>query len=111
MRLGQSFGEKLRFPPRLCARLSLSFHKTGCASANSSGKNFVFPRGFALGFPYLWIRQEALGCVKIENFVFIFPLRSALIFFGFAQDRMRLGKAKFENFVFSLGFALGFHYF
>ena len=52
-----------------------------------------------------------LGIVKIENFVFIFPLRSALIFFGFAQDRMRLGKAKFENFVFSLGFALGFHYF
>ena len=31
--------------------------------------------------------------------------------FGFAQDRMRLGKAKSENFVFSLGFALGFHYF
>ena len=51
-----------------------------------------------------------LGKAKSENFVFIFPLRSALIFFGFAQDRMRLGKAKSENFVFSLGFALGFHY-
>ena len=51
-----------------------------------------------------------LGTVKIENFVFIFPLRSALIIFGFSQDRMRLGKAKSENFVFSLGFALGFHY-
>ena len=51
-----------------------------------------------------------LGTVKMENFVFIFPLRSALIIFGFAQDRMRLGKAKSENFVFSLGFALGFHY-
>ena len=52
-----------------------------------------------------------LGKAKSENFVFIFPLRSALIFFGFAQDRMRLGKAKSEKFVFSLGFALGFHYF
>jgi len=51
-----------------------------------------------------------LGKAKSENFVFIFPLRSALIIFGFAQDRMRLGKAKSENFVFSLGFALGFHY-
>ena len=51
-----------------------------------------------------------LGTVKMENFVFIFPLRSAFTIFGFAQDRMRLGKAKSENFVFSLGFALGFHY-
>ncbi len=41
-----------------------------------------------------------LGTVKIENFVFIFPLRSALIIFGFAQDRMRLGIVKIENFVF-----------
>ena len=41
-----------------------------------------------------------LGTVKMENFVFIFPLRSALIIFGFAQDRMSLGKAKSENFVF-----------
>ena len=52
-------GEKLRFPSRLCSRLSLSFHKTGCASANPAGKNFVSPRGFAPGFHYLFIRQDA----------------------------------------------------
>ena len=51
-----------------------------------------------------------LGKAKSENFVFIFPLRSALIFFGFAQDRMRLGKAKSENFVFSLAAALALPY-
>ena len=41
-----------------------------------------------------------LGTVKMENFVFIFPLRSASSIFGFAQDRMRLGTVKIENFVF-----------
>ena len=54
-------GEKLRFPSRLCSRLSLSFHKTGCASANfmvakivkaerkDEGENEVFPRGVCRG--------------------------------------------------------------
>ena len=58
MHLGKLLGEKLRFPPRLCARLSLSFHKTGCTSANSSGKNFVFPLVFALGFHYLCLCRK-----------------------------------------------------
>ena len=52
--------------------------KTGCASANSSGKNFVFPLVFAFGFPYLFIRQDAPR--QIPRGKLRFPLVFALGF-------------------------------